>query len=102
MFELNHHFPYCRLLLDSTTNHDHFLTFFDSRQQKTKRIANLRLRIDKLHIPPPIWDLLIHHVDNYYNYELHLDLPSTPTNPTFIDGIAKQTLIGWEHFLEVE
>ena len=99
MFELKYHCPHCRLFPDSTTNHDHFLTCFDSRQQQTKKIANLRSRLDKLHTPPPIWDLLINHEDNYYNYELYFHLPSTPTNPTFIDGIAKQTSIGWEHFI---
>ena len=36
MFEWKYCCPHCRLLPDSTTNHDHFLTYIDSWQQKQK------------------------------------------------------------------
>ena len=99
MFELKYRCLHCILRPDSTTNHDYFLTCIDSRQQKTKRIVILKSRLDRLHSHHPILYLLIHYVDSYYNHELHHDLPSTTTNPVFIDYIAKQTSIGWEHFV---
>ena len=33
MFDLKHRFPHCKLLPDSATEHDHFLTCINSRNQ---------------------------------------------------------------------
>ena len=99
MFELKYRCLHCILRPDSATNHDYFFTCIDSRQQKTKRIVILKSRLDKLHTHHTIIYLLIHYVDNCYNHELHHDLPSTTTSPVFLNYIAKQTAIGWEHFV---
>ena len=46
MFEFKHRCPYCRLLLDSTTDHDHFFTCINSILQKDTRIKTLTTRLD--------------------------------------------------------
>ena len=46
MFEFKHRCPYCRLLPDSTTDHDHFFTCINSILQKDTRIKTLTTRLD--------------------------------------------------------
>ena len=99
MFELKHHCPYCRLLSDSTTDHDHFLTCINSRHQKDTRLKTLTNRLDKLNTPPPLRNMILHHVNNYYNNGLLPNLPHTNTNLLLDECMNKQTSIGWEHFI---
>ena len=75
MFDLNQRCPHYRILPDSDTDHDYFLTCSNSKHQKEKRLVTLTIIIYKLHIPLPLHNLLIHHVDKYYNNELMHDLP---------------------------
>ena len=99
MFDLKHRCPYCRLLPDSTTDHDHFLTCHHSKKQKDTRITTLNNRLDRLNTPPSLRNMILHHVNNYYNNDLLPDLITTPTNLILDDCIKKQTIIGWEHFI---
>ena len=73
---LKHRCPHCKLLPDSTTDHDHFLTCINSRNQKTQRLVLLTTRLDKLHTPSQLRNIIIHHVENYYNNNLLSDPPS--------------------------
>ena len=99
MFELKHRCPYCRLLPNSTTDHDHFLTCINSSLQKDTRIKTLTNRLDRLNTPPPPRNMILHHVNIFYNNDLLPDLPIITTNLTLDDCINKQTSIGWEHFI---
>ena len=99
MFELKHRCLYCRLLPDSTTDHDHFLTCTNFRHQKETRLKTLTNRLDKLNTPPPLRNMILHHVNNYYNNDLLPDLPNTNTNLLLDECMNKQTSIGWEHFI---
>ena len=65
MFELKHHCPYCQLLPDSTTDHDHFLTCINSSLQKDTRIKTLTIRLDRLNTPPHLRNMILHHVNNF-------------------------------------
>ena len=65
MFDLKHRRPYYRLLLDTTTDNDHFLTCINSRHNKAQRIETQTKILDRFH-PRPLHNFIIHHVDNYY------------------------------------
>ena len=99
MFELKHRCPYCRLLPDSNTDHDRFLTFINSRHQKEIHLKTMTIRLEKLNTPPSLRTMIIHNVNNYYNNDLLLDLPNSNTNLIFDDCTNKQTSFGWEHFI---
>ena len=49
--------------------------------------------------PPPLRNIIIYHVDNYYNNDLHLDHSTTTNNPIFDKCIIKQASIGWGQFI---
>ena len=99
MFDLKHRCPYCRLLPDSTTDNDHFLTCIHSRLQKDTRIKTLTIRLDRLNTPPQLRNMIFHHVNNYYNNDILPELTTTPTNLILDDCINKQTIIGWRHVI---
>ena len=99
MFEFKHRCPYCRLLPDSTTDYDHFLTCINSNLQKDTQMKTLTNRLDRLNTPPPLRNMILHRVNNFYNNDLLPDLSITKTNLILDDCINKQTSIGWEHFI---
>ena len=91
--------PHYKLLLDSTTDHDHFLTCIISRNQQTQRLVLLTTRLDKLHTPPQLRNITVHHVDNYYNNDL-LSVPPTTNTTLILEAcITNQTSIGWGHYI---
>ena len=95
IFELKHHCPYCRLLPDSNTDRDHFLTCINSRHQKDTGLKTLTIRLNKLNTLPPLRSMIFHHVNNYYNNDLLPDLQNTNTNLLLDECMNKQTSIGW-------
>ena len=99
MFELKHRCPYCRLLPDASTDHDHFLTCINSSLQKDTRIKTLTTRLDRLNTPPHLRNKILHHVNIFYNNGLLPDLPITITNLILDACINNQTTIGWGHFI---
>ena len=99
MFDLKHRHPRFKLLPDSTTYHDHFLTCINYRHQKTQRFVLLTTRIDILHTPLPLRNIIIHHIDNYYNNNLLSDPPTTKIALILKVCITNQTSIGWGHFI---
>ena len=99
MFDLKHRFSHCKLLTDITTDHDHFLTCINSRHQKPKRLELLTTRLEKSHTPPQLHNIIIYHVDNYYNNDFLLDPPITKTTLILEACITNQTLISGGHFV---
>ena len=89
IFDLKHRCPHCRLLQDTTIDHDYFLTCINSRYKQAQRIESLIKILHRLRTLPPLRNLIIHHVDNHYNNDLHPDLPTTTTNPIFAECIIK-------------
>ena len=55
--------------------------------------------MDKLPIPPPLHNLLLNRVDNYYNNDLNNDLTPTTITTILIGCLTKQTSIGWGYIL---
>ena len=100
MLDLIHQCPHRRLLPDSTTDNDHFLTCINSKHQKAKRLITLTPRLDKLHIPSSIRNILLHHIDNYYNIELKHNLPPITKMFVLLDCITKQIILYWGHFIK--
>ena len=100
MFDLIHQCPHRRLLPDSTTDNDHFLTCINSKHQKAKRLITLTPRLDKLHTPSSLRNILLHHIDNYYNNELKHDLPPITKMFVLLDCRTKQIILYWGHFIK--
>ena len=59
----------------------------------------LTTRLDKLHTPPQLRNIIVHRIDNYYNNDLLSNSPTTNTTLILKACITHQTSIGWEHFI---
>ena len=99
MFDLKHRCPHCKLLADSTADHDHFRTCINSRYQKAKRLELLTARLNKLYTPPPLRNIVIYHVENYYNNDLLSYPPITNTTLILEACIKTQTSISWGYLI---
>ena len=53
------------------------------------------MRLDKLHTPSQLCNLIIHHVDNYYNNVLKHNFPQTITTLAIYNCITYQNMIDW-------
>ena len=93
MFDLKYWCPHYILLPDLANDHCHFLTCINSRHHKVNRSVTLTTRLDKLHTPSLLRNLLLHHLDNYYNNELKHDLPRTASSIVLLDYITAQNII---------
>ena len=67
------------------------------KQQSSSNLNNET--IYKLNTSPPLRNILLNHIDNYYNNELKHDLSSTTTTFVLLDCITKQTTLGWRRFI---
>ena len=99
MFYLKYRCPHCKLLPDSTTDHDHLLICINSRNQNTQWLVFLTIWFDKLHTLPQLRNNIVHHVDNYNNNDLLSDPPITKTTLILKACITHQTSIGWRYFI---
>ena len=102
MFEYKHRCPFCTMSATSDTDYDHFLTCAFTLQFKNKRLTSIFLKLEKLHTPPFLRDIIINSIDKYYNNGLVDDIieSSSTTYQKEINKCAHlQQRIGWEHFL---
>ena len=86
----------------SDIDHDHFLTYAFTLQFKNKRLTSIFLKLEKLHTPPFLRDIIINYIDKYYNNGLVDDIieSSSTTYQKEINTCAHlQQRIGWEHCL---
>ena len=102
MFDYKHRCPFCKMSATSDTDHDHFLTCAHTLRLKDKRINSIFLKLEKLHTPPFLRDIIIHSIDKYYNNGLvdDIQVPCPNTSQKEINTCAHlQQRIGWGHFI---
>ena len=102
MFDYKHRCPFCKMSATSDTDHDHFLTCAHTLRLKDKRINSIFLKLEKLHTPPFLRDIIINSIDKYYNNGLVDDITESCSN-SFQKEINNCTYLqqctGWEHFI---
>ena len=103
MFEYKHRSPFCTMSSYANTDHDHYLTCDFTHVSKKKRLTSLSLKLNKLHTPPFLRDIIIHVIGKLYNNGLVDDILascSTPyNNKEIINCTHLQQRIGWCHFI---
>ena len=52
-----------------------FWTYVNTHQKKLQRLASLQMRLEKLHTLPYLRDLILNHIDNYYNNDINNNFP---------------------------
>ena len=103
MFKNKHRYPFCGMIPDLNTNHDHYITCTFTKQYKTNRLISLKFKLDKFHTPTLLRDIIVTSVDQYYNNVLVDDLleyTNTPFNHNEIKKCTSlQKNIEWGHFI---
>ena len=65
--------PHCDKCVTNNTHHDHFLTCIQTRESEKARIKSLSSALQKSHTPPPLRELILPHVSNYYDDGINND-----------------------------
>ena len=69
-FISEHRCPYCDMIQNQITNHNHFLQCNSHRGEKKKWIENLRTALSKNFTPPNLRDAILDRAFNYYESNL--------------------------------
>ena len=103
MFKNKHRRISCRMLPDNNTDHDFYSTYVLTKKYKTIHLISLTMKLNKLHTPHLLRDIIVNSVDKYYNNRLIDDLPEFTITPLNHNEIKKythlQSSIDWDHFM---
>ena len=102
MFDYKHRCPFYTISATSDTYYDHFLICAFTLQFKNKRLNSIFLKLEKLHTPPFLRDIIINSIDAYNSNGLVNDIIESSSNKyqKEINTCAHlQQRIGWGHFL---
>ena len=85
--------PFCHVMEDNTTEHDHFLLCPASRNQKEVRLEAFDKLLTKLRTPDELKRILYKGLESYYYSATPPDLKGK-----FKSINTEQNRIGWQHF----